>query len=289
MCTSAVCAAQADTTPDLPESNIQSAGFPDHVLDMSDRVSRSTNTYFLPKLSEHPQYSPYGLACDIKFTATPTAAAMVVLNLNAPCQINAPIEISHHGLEYSAVTSNIGHYTATVPASAPNAVYDLTLAGDEQLSAKVNMPEAVDFYRAAIQWSGTAGFEIHAFEMGAAAGRNGHVWVGAPKTAAHALQARGGFMTRFGMAKTADSKHVEFYSFPTNMLNKSGIVRLHIMVKVTKETCGQELAAKIMQMGNVDQERMTDITISMPDCGRIGEVLQLKTLLRDLKTVSKQE
>ena len=51
----------------------------------------------------------------------------------------------------------------------------------------------------------------------------------------------------------------------------------------------EELAAKIMQTGNVDQERMTDIIISMPDCGRIGEVLQLKTLLRDLKTVSKQE
>lgn len=267
----------------LPENSAGFAPPPNSVPDLAGHVERTKGNYILPELPDNQNYSPFGLACDVEFTATKSDAAMVLLNLHAPCQINTPLTVQFQGLIFSGMTTNIGHFSTLVPAVKADAVFVLTLAGNAPVSTAINVAQANEYHSVAVQWSGRDDLQIHAFERGAIFGNKGHVWAGAPQSMAQALQARGGYIIRLGDVDIANAYRVEIYSFPMAQIEKPGIVRVHVKAKVTKENCGQQRVLQILQNTPDQMAAIMDVSITMPSCDRIGDYLLLKNLLRDLK------
>lgn len=250
---------------------------------LSNPVNSAAQNFVSPDLSSSQEYSALGLACDVTFDASKSAGGIVILDLKAPCHVNEIVTISHQGLSFTVITSDIGHLTVQVPAFAEIAQFDAELINGSVVSASVIVPEVLEYDRVALQWKGNSGLKIHALEMGADYGERGHVWAKSPQSVATALQARGGYIIELGLTDFPGASHIEVYSFPTGQMRKSGVVRLSVEAEVTARTCNKEIKAQALQSGVGGGVSITDLTLSMPDCDAIGDFLVLNNLLRDLK------
>lgn len=249
----------------------------------ADPLSVTEQKSALPNLPSNQEYSAFGVACDVTLEANKSAGGIVILALKAPCHVNETVIINHQGLSFTAITSDIGHFTAQVPAFAEMAKFDAELIDGSLISTTLVVPDVSEYERVALQWKGDSGLKIHALEMGADYGERGHVWAKSPQSIATALQARGGYITELGASGFPGASHIEIYSFPTGQIQKTGVVRLSVEAEVTARTCNKEIKAQALQSGVDGSVSITDLTLVMPDCDAIGDFLVLNNLLRDLK------
>ncbi len=203
---------------------------------------------------------------------------MAVLRLHAPCLPNHALTVRHQGLVFTDITSNIGTFTATVPALTAEASFELKLADAAAVTTRLTLPEAAHFRRVGVQWSGPDDLQLHVFELNARSGRKTHLWAGQSHSSARALRGRGGYLTRLGNAHMADARQAEIYSFPAGRAHQQTTIRLHLVAPVTRSNCDQQLAAQ-----SLSGTSGGDISITMPPCDQIGTDLVLKNLLKDLK------
>jgi len=252
------------------------------VLGQPDVLNLSSPALPQPRLKDQPRFSPFGLGCDVHFTATALPAAMVRLNLIAPCHINQPVIIRHNGLAFTATTTNIGHYETDLPALQSEAEFQLLLAGSKPHTVTINMPDARNFRRVALVWSGVSKVEIHAFELQSAATKIKHIWRDNPQSPNRALQGRGGFLTRLG-GGMPDASHAEIYSFPTGQLIKPTTVRLHVSIGVDANNCNQNIPVTALQPDKNGKMEPTSLSLLIPACSKTGEQFLLKNLLSDLR------
>jgi len=250
---------------------------------LADRVNSTEKNYTAPNIVADQDFSALGLACDVTLDATKTAGAMVTLEFKAPCYVNEMVTVNHQGLRFTSVTSEVGHVTVQMPAMAATASFDVTLIDGSTVSATVNVPEVSNYDRVAVQWVGDSGLRIHALELGADYGERGHVWAKSPQSVAAVLQARGGYITSLGDIDFPGAKHTEIYTFPSGLVQKSGVVRLSVEAEVTAKTCNKEIEAQALQSGVDGMISVSDLILSMPPCDAIGDFLVLNNLLRDLK------
>lgn len=250
---------------------------------LADRVNSTEQNYTSPNISRDQKFSTLGLACSVTLDATKSAGAMVRLDLKAPCHVNETVTVDHQGLQFTLVTSEVGHVSALIPAMVAVAFFDVTLVDGKTVSANAIVPEVLDYDRVAVQWTGDSGLRIHALELGADYGERGHVWAKSPQSVASALQARGGYITVLGDTDFPGAKHAEIYTFPSGQVKKSGVVRLSVEAEVTAQTCSKEIEAQALQSGVDGAISVSDLTLSMPTCEAIGDFLVLNNLLRDLK------
>ena len=255
-----------------------------NTLEQPDVLGLSNSRKPAQKPTIQPQFSPFGLNCDVRFSATALPTAMVQLNLTAPCHISAPITIRHNGLLFTATTSNIGHFNINLPALQQDAKFDLLLAGSNTYTAKINIPTATDFRRVALVWAGQASMEIHAFELLSSATKTKHIWRNNPENPHRALQGRGGFLIRFDGGTKPNASHTEIYSFPTGPFVKPTTTRLHVKISTDKNSCGKNLTVTALQSAEAGKLEATNYSLTMPTCDKVGEHLLLKNLLTDLKT-----
>lgn len=210
---------------------------------------------------------------------------MVRLTLNAPCDPATRMRIVHEGLSFDLLTDADGSIAVDVPALAPIAMFEADLAG-LPLRAVAAIPDFESYARVALQWQGESGLQIHALEFGASLGSDGHVWAHAPGTALRAVRARGGFITRLGDPALTDGRFAEVYVFPAGMIQRSGTVRLSIEAEVNAFTCGKTLEAQVLQPRGDAAMHASALTLEIPDCDGIGDILVLKNLLQDMKIAS---
>lgn len=248
-----------------------------------DSLTVTEQNSALPNLSSNQEYSALGLACDVTLEANKSAGGIVILDLKAPCHVNEAVTISHQGLSFTAITSDIGHFTAQVPAFSEIARFDAELVDGSVISTTLVVPDVSEYERVALQWKGDSGLKIHALEMGADYGERGHVWAKSPQSIATALQARGGYIIELGAPDFPGASHIEIYSFPTGQMQKTGVVRLSVEAEVTARTCNKEIKAQALQSGIDGGISIIDLTLAMPDCDAVGDFLVLNNLLRDLK------
>lgn len=252
-------------------------------LDQPAVLGLSNNSKPTKKFATQPKFSPFGLNCDVHFSAAALPTAMVQLNLTAPCHIGSPITILHNGLVFTATTSNIGHFNINLPALQQDAKFDLLLAGSNTYTAKINIPTATDFRRVALVWAGQASIEIHAFELLSGATKTKHIWRNSPENPHRALQGRGGFLIRFDGGTKPNASHTEIYSFPTGPFVKPTTTRLHVKISTDKNSCGKNLTVTALQSAEAGKLEATNYSLTMPTCDKVGEHLLLKNLLTDLK------
>jgi hypothetical protein len=170
----------------------------------------------------------------------------------------------------------------TVPALAEGAVFMADLGDAGGAVAAATVTDVNDFDRAVLQWQGDVGPEIHALEFGARYGEPGHVWHGAPGAADLAIAGTGGFLMRLGDGLGLNPQMAEVYTFPSATTQQSGQVAFTIETPVTDATCGRDLAAQTIQVSPGAEPFAFDLTMAVPGCDFVGEILVLKDMIYDL-------
>jgi hypothetical protein len=220
--------------------------------------------------------------CGVTLFAAHLPAALVELDLAAPCSPSARATIHHQGMIFTVVTDASGAANVTVPALAESAVFMADLGEGGGAVAVVTVPDLAEFDRAVLQWQGTVGPEIHALEFGAGYGDAGHVWHGAPRAADAALAGTGGFLMRLGDGAGLNPHMAEVYTYPSGASRQSGEVTFTVEAVVTDDTCGRDLAAQTIQVSPGAEPFAFDLIMSVPDCEFIGEILVMKDMILGL-------
>lgn len=239
-----------------------------------------------PILGLDQNLGPLGLPCDTNMTASPAAGGTVQLRIEAPCLPSARIRISHQGLAADYFSSSSGIIETVFPAFTVSAKFEASLPSGQVLSVIADIPEAEGYEHMASMWQGTEGLTVHAFEFGAAQGQNGHVWNGAARIPEVADSGRGGFLLSLGTGNWSDGAKAEVYSFPVSESVQKGSVRIALGASVTPRTCGQEIQATTLQIGDGLPGVPVDISLQLPDCSSNKDFILLKNLARDLRIAS---
>ena len=153
-------------------------------------------------------------------------------------------------------------------------------AAAQTVEASLHVSEADAFSRVVLVWEGPQVFRMNAYELGASRGETGHIRAGSEKTPSRAVRGTGGFLVRIG---DGSGRSAEVYSFPTGYSPLHGVVKLVVEADVTEETCGQLAHATALQTGPLGGMSATDVRVTIPDCDRLGDVMELKNLLQDMR------
>lgn len=201
--------------------------------------------------------------------------AMIALALSAPCDAGARVVIAHEGLIFTAEMPPEGDLRLSLPALAVAAEVEAVLPGRRVVAARLDVPEAEGYGRFGVQWLGSAGFRLHAFESGAGIGEDRHVSAAAPGDPGRPEE--GGFLTLLG-AGSAAPLHAAIYSAPRGAVAGPGGIRLVVELPVTPETCGSDLFGETLDRPAGAPLVMTELFIAVPDCGSTGQSVILDTL-----------
>ena len=226
-------------------------------------------------------------ACRSSMTATAAPLAMVSLTLTDPCRPNMRVTFHHEGLMFQVATDATGTVALTVPALSPNALFIADFAEGLGAMASIEVPDLVNYDRAALQWTGETGMQLHALEFGAAYGEPGHVWSDAGGSLDAALAGGSGLLTQLGDPSLDPALMAEVYTFPSGQTRRDGTVSLSVEAEVTARNCGREVMAEALQIGRDGVIDGTDVVLTMPGCDAIGEYLVLKNMLEDLKLAAR--
>lgn len=221
--------------------------------------------------------------CEVKTFAVAGAAAMVDIAVDAPCMANAQFTVHHSGMMFSAATDADGLASLTVPALARNAVFIVSFVSGDSAVAKAEVDTLEYYDRAVAQWTDADGLGIHALEYGADYDAAGHIWAGNSGEMARAARGEGGFVTRLGEPGLLNGHMAEVYTFPSGTALAEGEIEISLEATVTEANCGRDIEAQILQKSGLEQMRAKDLTLAMPDCAVVGDVLVLKNLFDDLK------
>ena len=234
----------------------------------------------VPEVAEPADQANVQLNCDVIATAKPAPSGNVVLSVDAPCNGNERVTVHHTGMMFTQTTSDKGAFDVTVPALSDFAIFVIDFDSGAGAVVSAEVPGFADYDRVALQWTGDAGFQIHAREFGAAYGAAGHVWSGSELDAA-------GQVIQLGDATTLMPNLVEIYTFPTGLATEEGTVDLTVEAEVTPLNCGRDIAAQSIELRGSNTPRTQDLVLSMPDCSAVGDFLVLNNLVDDLKIAAR--
>ena len=224
--------------------------------------------------------------CDISMTATPMAAALVGLDLAAPCLPNERMTLHHSGMMFTDTTDAAGNFQMAVPALSQTAVFIASFANGDGAVASTAVPELADFDRAVVQSGFETGASLHALEFGADYNGAGHIWVNAAGEIADAAVGKGGFMLLLGNPAVSEAITAQVYSFPTGLAARAGDVTLSVEIEVTAANCGKNIEAQTLQTVRDSAPQVHALDVVMPDCDAVGDFLVLNNLVNDLKVAS---
>lgn len=231
-------------------------------------VSEETADALSAKMALTPAVSD-NCAMQLDLIAQPDA--MIGLSLLAPCHTEQRVVLRHAGLAVTGRTSASGSLFATLPALTALAEVEVGFASGEQVAASVGMPDFEGVQRFAVQWQDADAFQLHAFEKGADYDKPGHI-----SAAFTGVPGESGFLTVLGDASTSLPLLAEVYTFGPD--RDAEIV---VEAAVTEETCGRETLGETLYAA-VGTVEITDLTLAMPGCDAVGDILVLKNLLQDM-------
>lgn len=226
------------------------------------------------------------LACDVAASAETRAGAMVALSVSAPCFANDRVMLHHNGMMFTDVLDQDGTLELVVPALVENAVFIVQFQGGQAAVAMAEVPSIVFYDRVAVQWTGEAGFELHAREFGAEYGDEGHVWAGAARDVSSAAMGDAGFISLLGRRDTHEPHIAQVYSFPESAASRSGTISVSVEAEITEDNCGRDVAAQTFRLHR-GELKTRDLSMTIPGCDATGDFLVLNNLIENLKIAAK--
>jgi hypothetical protein len=209
-------------------------------------------------VSAQANVSAFGVPCDTKLAIHPTREAMLHVTLSAPCRPDQMVRISHAGLEFDLRLPMTGERAFHLPAlEAPARVTLRFLDG-------VEVVEAVDpgpldaFMRVALQVSADDALRLKASARGSL------------PVAETRLGDDGGGM-------------VQIISHHIDPDRQRGVIRLALEAKVLADRCDRPSHAKVVERLPGLPLRQYGISLGAAGCDRVGDILELKNILQDLK------
>ena len=278
----------ADMSPVLPEIDHFNVIIPMAEQALAPEAAVSPTAFEEPAsaastpITEETQLSDLGLPCGVIVTATAMPAAMVALDVMAPCRTDATVTVNHSGLEIVTYTDALGLLSLDVPAFETPAFFSVVFGDGVEETVLVGLPDLRDFDRIGLWWQGDLGLELHAMEFGAAFGDQGHVWHETPSAPEDAIAGDGGFLT---LLETTNS-FAQIYTLPRATLREGDSVRLSIDAPVTQANCTRNVVARTLRAEGGGPVNVTELTFTVPSCDAIGDVLVLQNLLDDLRLAS---
>jgi hypothetical protein len=234
-----------------------------------------------------PTVEDIDLTCAADMAATAGPAATVMLEITAPCAIDAVGTLHHQGMIVSVLTNAEGKATVMVPTLAQEAVFIVDMPGGFGAAAIVSVPDFDHYDRAVLQWQGDTGLSLHALEFGAGYAEDGHVWAASARSIDAAQAGTGGFLMRLGDVALEGAMIAEVYTYPSGISQRDGTVELSVEAEVLAGNCGRSIAAQSIQISPGADPQALDLTMTLPDCDAVGEFLVLKNMLRSLTLASR--
>ncbi|NBB99006.1 MAG: hypothetical protein GVY34_12730 [Alphaproteobacteria bacterium] len=198
--------------------------------------------------------------CDASLSAVPAIDGLMEIRLDAPCNTNERVVISHGDLAYSASLDEAGAYTGYVPALAADARIDAFLADDTYLQAQTEIADHNLHARMIVQWSGAANVGLHAFHRGAGHGEKGHISVLNPFDAA----LEEAFLVGLGDSDGVEPMLAQVYSVPVEQAADS---RVQLELGVDAETCGTDVVVFVLSTHGEGAGSVEELSVAMPECG----------------------
>ena len=225
-------------------------------------------------------------ACEITMRAEAKAAALVALDIKAPCLPNERVVIHHNGMMFAEVTDSKGALDVTVPALAEAAVFIASFASGDGTVANATVDTLKLFDRAAVQTQGTDGVSLHARENASKYGGKGHIWNGHAGSIADAVTGDGGFLIQLGDSSLQNPMTAEIYTYPTALAKGTDEVIMSVDIEITHQNCAQDIEAQTLQTNQAERVKVQNLDMSMPDCSVVGDFLVLNNLVNNLKVAS---
>ena len=223
------------------------------------------------------------LTCEMEMTALSDPAAVVTLDLDAPCMANERFTLHHNGMMITGVTDEAGTWQADIPALSEQALFIVAFANGEGTIANADVAALSQYDRYVVQWKGYSGMQIHALEYGADYGQAGHVWHDTSRGSDVALRGEGGFLMRLGETGMDDALRAEVYSFPSGNAQRDGDVKISLETEITQANCGRDVEAQALIKTADGMIGARDLNLAVPDCNAVGDFLVLKNLYEDLR------
>lgn len=220
---------------------------------------------FAPQLAaadlsaEPTETSAQAIDCTPQLEARDTIDALIELSLIAPCHPNERLVVSHSDLAFSAYTNDMGSFSTYLPALTQTARIDVFLGETEFLQTEVDVPEADDHFRVALQWTGDDGFGLHAYHHGADFGSEGHLY--AQKPFDSSLEEA--FLISLGEKRGPEPMLAEVYSIPARIAQ---LERIELELQFDSGQCGQELSAYVLQSGTGIATEIKEARFTTPPC-----------------------
>ena len=220
--------------------------------------------------------------CPLNLDLSVEPSAMIGVTLLAPCHPNQRVVLRHGGLAITVKTSGTGSLTTSLPAFSADAMVAIRFSDGATAENTVAVPEAATLRRFGVQWMGDDAFQLNAFENDADYGEIGHVSAADPHRPLAGQPQISGFLSVLGDDGVDGPMLAEVYTYPAEA---DAVVKIVIEAAITKGTCARDILGETLAHAGGDVT-ITDLTLTMPDCSAIGDILVLKNLDPDLKIAS---
>jgi hypothetical protein len=217
-------------------------------------------------------------ACPVTMKIAAAPQAMIGISIVAPCAKDARVVIEHAGLAITGQTDDAGSLFLSLPALAVDATITAYVDDADAITESLRIPGMMTLRRFGVQWQNKDAFQLHAFENGANYEDPGHISASDPHTPLTGAPPAGGYVTLLGDNGVVLPMQAEIYTFPAG-----GTAAADVLVEaaVTEATCGRTLQGETI-MTLAGKASATELTLAMPDCDAVGDILVLKNLVTDL-------
>ena len=217
-------------------------------------------------------------SCQNEMDLAVVADALIEITLLSPCHPNERIVLRHGPLAITGQTTAQGSAFLKIPALNSDGTVSLRFADGSTIDGAIQVPDLKILRRFAVQWMDSDTFGVNAFENGSGYGGTGHISAANPGKLPLTGNIDGGYLMILGDAEASPAMLAEVYTYPVGDIDP---VEVSIEAVVTADTCGRELLGEVI-ISDAGQSEVSDLTLAMPDCATLGDILVLKNPVQNL-------
>lgn len=226
----------------------------------------------VPQATGTTPETPAAADCTPALSLAAEARAMIAVTLSAPCHAGQRVVLRHAGLAVAERLDAAGGLALDLPALNEMGEVSILFADADFVRGQVLVPDATTTRRFVVQWMAGDSFQLHAMEAGATYGEPGHV------SAQTQASPNGGYILSLGDPGLDLPMMAEVYTWPVDATVSAQPV---VEAAITDGTCDRELLGETI-LASGGQTIVKDLTVAMPGCDAVGDILVLNNLLGDV-------